>query len=143
MRIEYCQLKCILPESKHVMQAEKSVTSGKARRNMCAKYAMIVRHMQNHSLRKEIFVWPWSCFTFIWTRVLNHNKYVEIKQFFKVDIKQNISTVILFIKFLVYQWDPIHLQGSRVVYIFVYIMKFVFYLISNHIFVYINHKDTC
>ena len=43
----------------------------------------------------------------IWTRVLNHNKYVEIKQFSKVDIKQNnISTVILLIKFLVYQWNP-------------------------------------
>ena len=40
----------------------------------------------------------------IWTQVLNHNKYVEIKQFSKVDIKQNnISTVILLIKFLVYQ----------------------------------------
>ena len=78
-------------------------------------------------------------FFFIWTRVLNQNKYVEIKQFSKVDIKQNnISTV----KCLVYQWDPRHLQGSRVVYIFVYIMKFVFYLISNHIFVCINDKDT-
>ena len=32
---------------------------------------------------------------FIWTRVLNPNKYAEIKQFSKVDIKQNnISTVI-------------------------------------------------
>ena len=60
----------------------------------------------------------------IWTRVLKHNKYVEIKQFSKVDIKQNnISTVILLIKFLVYQWDRPHLQGSRVVYIFVYIIK--------------------
>ena len=57
----------------------------------------------------------------IWTRVLNHNKYVEIKQSSKVDIKQNnISTVILLIKFLVYQWDPRHLQGSRVGYIFIY-----------------------
>ena len=57
----------------------------------------------------------------IWTRVLNHNKYVEIKQFSKEDIKQNnIITVILFIKFLDYQWDPRHLQGSRVVYIFIY-----------------------
>ena len=38
----------------------------------------------------------------IWTRVLNHNKYVEIKQFSKEDIKQNnIYTVILLIKFLV------------------------------------------
>ena len=54
----------------------------------------------------------------IWTRVLNHNRYVEIKQFSKIDIKENnISTVI---KFLVYQWDPRHLQGSRVVYIFIY-----------------------
>ena len=57
----------------------------------------------------------------IWTRVLNHNKYVEIKNFSKVDIKQNNdSTVILLIKFLVYQWDPRHLQGNRVVYIFIY-----------------------
>ena len=79
---------------------------------------------------------------FIWTRVLNHNIYVEIKQFIKVDIKQNnISTVILLINFLVYQWDLRHLQEYRVVYIFVYVMKFVFYLISNHIFVCINHKD--
>ena len=79
---------------------------------------------------------------FTWTWVINHNKYDEIKQFSKVDIKQNnISTIILFIKFLIYQWDPRHLQGSRVVYIFVYIMKSEFYLISNHIFVCINHKD--
>ena len=57
----------------------------------------------------------------IWIRVLNHNKYVEIKQFSKEDIEQNnISTVILLIKFLVYQWDPRHLQGSRVVYIFIH-----------------------
>ena len=34
------------------------------------------------------------------------------------------------------------LQGSRDVYIFVYIMKFVLYLISNNFFVSINHKDT-
>ena len=62
-----------------------------------------------------------SQFFSIWTRVLNHNKYVEIKQFSKVDIKQNnISTVILLIKFLVYQWDPRHLQRSQVVYIFIY-----------------------
>ena len=44
--------------------------------------------------------------------------YVEIKQFSKVDIKQNhISTVISSIKFLVYQGDPRHLQRSCVVYI--------------------------
>ena len=37
--------------------------------------------------------------------------YVEIKQFSKVDINQNnISTAILLIKFLVYQWDPGYLQ---------------------------------
>ena len=82
-------------------------------------------------------------FFFIWTWVLNHNSYVEIKQFSKVDIKQdNVSNIILLIKFLVYQWDPRHLQGSRVVYTFVYIMKFVFCLISIHIFVFINHEDT-
>ena len=71
-------------------------------------------------------------------------KYYYIKyQFSKVDIKENnISTVILLIKFLFYQWDPRHLHGSRVVYIIVYIMKFMLYLISNHIFVCINHKDT-
>ena len=43
-------------------------------------------------------------FFLIWTRVLKNNKYmyVEIKQFSKVEIKQNnISTVILLIKFLV------------------------------------------
>ena len=45
-------------------------------------------------------------FFFIWTRVLNQNKYVEIKQFSKEDTKQNnISTVILLIKFLVYQYE--------------------------------------
>ena len=82
-----------------------------------------------------------TIFFFIWTRVLNHNKYVEIKQFSKVDIKQNnISAIILLIKFLVYQWNPRHLQGSRVVNIFVYMMKFVFYLISIYIFVCINHR---
>ena len=45
-----------------------------------------------------------TIFFFILTLVLNHNKYVEIKQFSKVDIKENnISAVILLIKFLVYQ----------------------------------------
>ena len=84
-----------------------------------------------------------STIFFLWTRALKHNKFVEIKQFSKVDIKQiNVSTVIFLIKFLVKQRDPCHLQGSRVVYIFVYITKSVFYLISNHIFVYINHEDT-
>ena len=61
-----------------------------------------------------------STFFFIWTRVLKHNKYVGFKQFSKVDIKQNnISTVIfLLIKFLVYQWDPRHLQEVAFTYLF-------------------------
>ena len=72
-----------------------------------------------------------------------HNtcNYVEIngKQIYKVDIKLiNIFTIILLIRFFVCQWYLPHLRGSRVV----YIMKSVFFLISNHIFVYINHKDT-
>ena len=87
--------------------------------------------------------WRISTIFFMSTRVLNHNKYVEIKQFSKVKIKQNnISTVILLIKFFVYQWNPRHLQGNRAVYIFVYIMTFVFDLISNQIFLCINHKNT-
>ena len=74
---------------------------------------------KNQNLKLHLAYLPY--FFPIWTRVLNHNKYVEIKQFSKVDIKQNnISTVILWIRFLVYQWDPRHLQGSRVVYIFIY-----------------------
>ena len=49
---------------------------------------------------------------FLWTRVLKHSKYVKMKQFSKVDIKQNnVSSFILLIKCLVYQWDPRHLQG--------------------------------
>ena len=72
-----------------------------------------------HAVKVALGVSPQ--FFSIWTRVLNHNKYVAIKQFSKEDIKQNnISTVILLIKFLVNQWDPRHLQGSRVVYIFIY-----------------------
>ena len=44
-----------------------------------------------------------------------YKKYVEIKQFSKIDMKQNyISTDILLIK------EPRHLQGSCVVFIFVY-----------------------
>ena len=45
--------------------------------------------------------------------VLKHNtcKYVEIKKFSKIDIKQNnVSAIIFIIKFLVYQWDPRHSQ---------------------------------
>ena len=69
---------------------------------------------------------------FIWTRVLTHNKYVEIKQFSKVEIKQTIiSSLILFIKFLVYEWDQQHLHGSRVVCKFVYTTKSPINLISN------------
>ena len=83
-----------------------------------------------------------NIFFFVETQVLKHNKYIEIKQFSKVDIKQNnISTVILLIKFLVYQWNLRHLQSIRVLYI-VYRMKFVFYLIFKNMFVCINYKDT-
>ena len=43
---------------------------------------------------------------FMWT-LIKQIKYVEIKQFSKVESKQNyISTVILLNKFLVDQWDP-------------------------------------
>ena len=69
-------------------------------------------------------------------RVLKYYKYVEIKQFSKVDIKQNS-----FVNQASHR-DPRHLHGNRVVYLFVYINMSVFCLISNHIFVYINHYDT-
>ena len=59
------------------------------------------------------------------TRVLKHKKDFVIKQFSKVDIKQNISTVILLIKILVYRWYPRHLQVSCGVYLFT---KSVFYM---------------
>ena len=51
----------------------------------------------------------------------------------------NVSTVFLFIKFLVDLWDPRHLQGSRIDNIFVFRTKTVFYLISNYIFVHKIH----
>ena len=65
---------------------------------------------------------------FLWMRVLKHSQYVEIKQFFKVGIKQNnVSTVIWLIKFLVDIWSGSAPPGeSRVVYIFVYITRSVF-----------------
>ena len=61
-----------------------------------------------------------------------HNKYqyVEIKQFykeFKTSNKIKFELIFLF-KFLVYQLDLHHLQGNCVVYIFVNIMKSLFYL---------------
>ena len=66
----------------------------------------------------------------------------KIKQFSKVDIKQNnVSTVILLKKFLVYQWDPCHLQGSRIVYICVYVTKSVFYLNLSIPILSDMHKD--
>ena len=62
----------------------------------------------------------------VWTRELKHYKHVKIKQFSKVDIKQdNNFSVILLIKYLVYQLDPHHLQVSHIIYIFVYITKSV------------------
>ena len=67
---------------------------------------------------------------FLWTWVLKHNKCNEIRQFSEVDIKQNdISKVILLI------FSSICAICKEVA--FVYITKPVFYLISNHIFVYI------
>ena len=82
----------------------------------------------------------------IWTRVLNHNKYVEIKQFSKEDIKQNnISTIILLIKFQISRLSMRSAPFARksgCLHIYLYFI-FVFYLISNEIFMYINHKDTC
>ena len=69
----------------------------------------------------------------IWARILSLLKSRQIEQFSKEKIIQdNISTVILIIKYLVSQWDPRHLQGSRVVYIHVFISKTksVFYLIT-------------
>ena len=64
----------------------------------------------------------------IWTRVLNHNKYVEINKFSKEDIKQNnISTVILLIKFLVYQWDPRHCKEVGLfTYLFILYIRVLF-----------------
>ena len=79
----------------------------------------MIEYKELYSLKLHLAYLP--SFFSIWTRVLNHNKYVEMKQFSKVDIKQNnISTVSLLNKFLVFQWDLRHLQGSRVVYIFIY-----------------------
>ena len=94
-------------------------------------------------------IWYWKVIHRLWfTRIristifYEHNQYVQIKQFFKVGIKNNVSTVIWLIKFLVYQWSTSAPSGgSRVVYIFVYITKSVFSLTPNHIFVHFNHYD--
>ena len=57
-----------------------------------------------------------TTFSRIW--VLKHYKYIEIKQFFKVDIKRNnIPIVILLIQLPVYQWETRYLQGCLIVYI--------------------------
>ena len=51
----------------------------------------------------------------------------------------------MLIKFLVYQWDLRQLQGSRVVYIFVEVMKSVYVTSGNNIivhFVHFKRKDT-
>ena len=85
---------------------------------------------------------PMLCAQFLsfkWTRLQKHYKYVEIKHFIKEEIKQNnISTVTLLIKALLFQWNTHHLQWICVVYIFVYITKSK---ISNNICGYINHYD--
>ena len=76
-------------------------------------------------------------------RVVKHIQYVEIKQFFKVGIKQNnVSTVIWLIKFLaINARDPRHWEEVRC-YIFVYITKYMFSLTSYHIVLHFNHYDT-
>ena len=94
---------------------------------VCSHWAMLV-HVTTQQVKVALGVSPQ--FFSIWIRVLNHNKYVEIKHFSKVDIKQNnISTVILLIKFLVYQWDPFA-RKSCCLHIYLYFI-FMFYLISN------------
>ena len=60
------------------------------------------------------------------TRVPNHNKYVEIKQF-----SEKTSNKKYFYRYFLNQVSCLsmrlaHLQGSLVVNIFIYIMKFVF-----------------
>ena len=80
------------------------------------------------------FTWHlWTLF-FAWVR--KHDKCDdEIKQFSKVETNQNISTVILLIKFLVYQWDPRHLQGTRVVlYMCISIIRILFTLIISEVY---------
>ena len=71
-----------------------------------------------------------------------HDMYFEMKHFPKVDIEQiNISTVNgNQVPRLSMRSAPFA-RKSRKVYIFVYITNSVFYLISNHIFVYINHLE--
>ena len=60
---------------------------------------------------------------FLWTRVLKHNKYLGITQaIFQSKHKiMFLPLIALLIEFFVYQGDPRHLQGSCIVYIFVYI----------------------
>ena len=50
------------------------------------------------------------------------NMYVEIKQFPKAvkELYNKISTVILLIKFLVYQRDLSHLQGIRILFTYLF-----------------------
>ena len=77
-------------------------------------------------------------------QVLKHNQYVEIKQFFKVGFNK-IMFLPLFGKssFLLISILEICTLGKKsVVYIFVYVTKYVFSLTSNHIFVHFNHYDT-
>ena len=82
---------------------------------------------------------------FVRTQEVKHKKYVEIKQIPKVDIKQNnitCTTVILLIKFLIYQLmrSAPFARKSRFLHVCLH-NESVFYLISNHIkfFLYTNH----
>ena len=77
----------------------------------------------------------------IWTRVLNHNKYLEIKQFSKVDIKQNNISTVNFVN----QVSRLSMRSSAFARKSgcLHIGLHMFYLISYHICVCINHTDTC
>ena len=74
---------------------------------------------------------PWSTTEYIqrytwriWTKKYKNlsNKILRMLKLSNFQIRnktKNINTVILLIGFLVYQWDPRHLQGSDFVYVFV------------------------
>ena len=117
-------------------------------------YLMIEMFRWQKYASRSFFCWEFFPFSFfwqltfnvhffsIWTPVLNHDKYDEIKQFSKVDIKlNNISKVILLIKFLSMRSTPFA-RKSGCLHICLQ-NEVCFYLISNHNFVWINHKDTC
>ena len=63
----------------------------------------------NHITAKfKVALGVFQCFFLLWKRVLKHNKYVEIKQFFKVGIQQNG----FFYRYLVNQVSHYHCRRS-------------------------------